>query len=187
VVAAKLKPAVVKEQNPIALDHARAGMGPKVLEDAGFQVLLDRLGGNVDGLSPLVACGRHHRRFSVPLLCRQRDLQSKAGEVLEPGVAEQEHVEDHPLVLLRQVGVLDPVLDPALLGLEEMQAQDFTPVFGLEKQMPLAFDDARSRLDCERFLDARAKLGINRLGAEVYAFRAGASLVLATRAPAPSR
>src|SRR5262249_9550240 len=114
-------------------------------------------------------------------------FQPDAGDVFEASVAVDQQVEDEPLVLDRDVSVLDPVLDPALLRLVEMKAQDFTPAPRLDKQMPPAPDHARAGLDGERFLDAGAQVLPYRLGVKINAFHAGVSgLALASRIPARS-
>ena len=57
--------------------------------------------------------------------------------MFEPRLSADQQAKNLPLVLVRQVGVLDPGLDPALLGLEKMLAQDFGPAPRLEKQVAI--------------------------------------------------
>jgi len=92
----------------------------------------------------------------VPWLCWQGDLEPEAGEMFEPGVAEQEHIEDQPLVFVREVGMFDAGRDPALLGGVELAGQDLAAAFGFEEQVALALDQVRAWQACELLLDAGA-------------------------------
>ena len=52
--------------------------------------------------------GPHQPRWElVSWASRQGHLQTQAGHLFNPGVAANEHVEDQPFLLVRQVGVLD--------------------------------------------------------------------------------
>jgi len=71
----------------------------------------------------------------VPLARGQRDFEA-AGHLFEPSVTADEQVEDRPLVLIREVGVLDQRA-PACLHLAQALTQNFEPVPAAEEQLAL--------------------------------------------------
>jgi len=69
--AQKFKPAALQEQVPVTLHDPRAWMRQNLGKDADFELVVDRLGADIDRLLSL-ACLHHQRPLSAASMVARR-------------------------------------------------------------------------------------------------------------------